>query len=236
MTVYIGWRGIMQILRDAGFTEDRTITLNNGVSATPLELAFCIVQGESGGDPWSSNTNTDSIKPAKDWFPGGFTHDCGLIQWNDYWWGADKSTVLYEPDAQQWYRDAFNPRVSAKWMYDHTQGGVRNWSTWLAFDNSSYLTHLTNARSAARMGAPDPWRPLVVGGKTPITAGSIAGRCNPGTRVSRWMGANKVVINHKGERIPVTSTSQLIYPGTTIRVPYWTTRIQAGPMLPDYAR
>ncbi len=233
-TVYIGWRGVIQLLRDAGFSEARTITLG-GTSMTPLEAAFCVIQGESAGDPWSTNYNGDD-KPAKGWFPGGESHDCGLVQWNDYWWGADADSPIGHP-RDEWYAHVYNPRTAARYLYDFTDGGVRNWSTWLAFNNGSFLDHLNNARTAIAAGPPAPFRPLIIGGRTWLRASSIAARCNPGISVDRWFRFNAVVIGPKGELIDLsTNRDRLLQPGTRIRVPFWTTRIQAGPLMPEFTR
>lgn len=292
-TVYIGWRGVVQLLREAGFSESRMLTLDDGLRVSTLELAFCVVQGESAGDPYSTNYNGEGVpvlvtagsaikagavattattvstpagdvkvvkgakfpegstavvdtvvipippKSARGWFPGGESHDCGIVQWNDFYWGADPKSPFYNEDRVKWYEDAYNPKTGIRWMWEHTEGGVRNWSTWLAFDNESFREHLAIADKAIALDPPAPMRPLVIGGKTWLRASTIPGRCNPGTGTTRWFTFNQTVVGPapKNEVISLKDDrNRLLQPGTTIRVPYWTTRIQGGPMLPEFAR
>jgi hypothetical protein len=235
-TVYIGHRGVIQILREAGFDDSRYVTLDPVGRISTLELAYCVVAGESDGDPWSTNFNGDD-HPVKTWFPGGESHDCGLVQWNDYWWGADPTSELHRPDKATWYRLAYDPKMAARWLYAKTDGGTRNWSTWLAFNNESFLNHRANARAAIAAGPPLPFRKLVIGGRTSIRASSVASRCNPGVSVARWFRFNPTVLGPDGKLVYLTGDpAQMLRPGTTIKVPYWTTRIQAGSLLPEFAR
>ena len=293
-TVYIGWRGVVALLREAGFSESKVLTFEEyGLRVSSLELAYCVVQGESAGDPYSTNYNGEGVpvtlapgvsiksgavattattvmvgetpkkvvkgakfpdgsitvtetvilpsppKPALTWFPGGETHDCGIVQWNDYYWGADPDSPFHNPDRVKWYQDAYNPKVALSWMWEHTEGGVRNWSTWLAFTNESFAGFLDQAKRAIALPPVLPFRPLTIGGKSWVRASSIPARCNPGTGTARWFTFNKTVIGPppRNEVISLEDDrSRLLQPGTTIRVPYWTTKIQAGPTLPEFAR
>lgn len=214
---------IVDLLRRAGFSDTRLVKIDPNMPAIPsTALGFALIQGESAGDPLSFNKNA-SVKPARTWFPEGPSRDYGLVQWNDYYWLSDPDSFMWKgrsfPTREEAVKLAYNPVWSTQMLAKYTENGVKNWSTWNAFTNDSYKEFLPRAMKALALPAPDPFWQVTVGGRTPISARSVPGRCNPAISWSRWNNVNTKY-----------TPDDVIKPGTEVRVPNTTTKIQAGPV------
>lgn len=215
---------IVQLLRNAGFSDDRLVRLGDGPAVPTTALGFALIQGESAGDPLSLNVN-NSPKPAQGWFPGGKTTDVGIIQWNDYYWLSDPASFMWEgrayPTRDEAMRLALNPVWSVQQLAKYTNNGVKNWSTWNAFTNGSYQEFIPRALKALELPTPPPFWKVTVGGRTSIKARSVPTRCNPAIRWDRWVN-----VNESYRKTP----DALIKPGTELYVTNTTTKLQAGPV------
>lgn len=213
---------IVDLLRSAGFSDSRMVKLGDNPAVPATALGFALIQGESAGDPLSLNVN-QSPKPAQGWFPAGPSTDVGIVQWNDYYWLSDPESFMWEgreyPTRDEAMRLALNPVWSIEQLAKYTENGVKNWSTWNAFTNGSYLDHMPRALRALALPKPAPFWQVTVGGRTSISARSVPARCNPAISWSRWNRFNTQF-----------QPDDVIKPGTEVRVTNTTTKIQAGPV------
>lgn len=211
--------------------------------------AFGTIQGESAGDPYCTNRNLSGTdKPAQGWFEGGKPWDAGLCQWNAYWQLSDPDNKLftsptspfYLPDRKTALKNAYNPIWSVEALYAYTEGGTKNWSTWLAYrdgfwDSPEFRARAQTALEKVQAGSVLTYKPITVGGGRAISAASVPSRCNPVMSSSRFYRLNGYVLIRNpltGKRVRTKVTPELMLPpGTDVRVNYTTTRIAAGPIV-----
>ena len=248
------WDSVLaDILYRAGFRGDGLIA------------AFGVVQGESAGDPYCTNYNGEGVPqpvedadgdpvldpdgdpamvveipahPAKGWFPGGESHDIGLCQISDYWHLADPSSVFYCKTRAEALRNAYNPLWSVERLFVHTEGGTKNWSTWIAYRNGDYadpefIERATEAEAKTPLA--QTYHDHTVGGATALVSSSIPGRCNPPMSWDRYYHLNRTikepVVKPDGTltyRVVPNTPSYQVKPRTDLRVGYTTTRLAAG--------
>lgn len=230
---YLWDKHLADILVRAGFTGDGYLR------------AFGTIQGESAGDPYCTNPNSDSSdKPAQRWWEGGKPWDAGLCQWNVYWQLSDPDNKLFASPSSPFFladretaiRKAYDPIWSAEALFAYTEGGVKNWNTWLAYrdgywDDAEFMERAAAALEKVVAGIPT-YKVHTVGGHSAIRAGSIPARCNPVMSWSRFFRLNPVVMmrDASGKKVRTEVTQDLmVLPGTDVRVGYTTTRLAAGP-------
>lgn len=222
----------------------------SGFTGKAFTTAFGVIQGESAGDPYEYNPNSDSTpKRPIGWWEGGLAWDLGLCQWNVYYHLADPTHRLfgnpesefYLPDKATAIKKAYNPIWSVRALYAFTEGGSKNWSTWNAYTDGGYALPEFAERAERALekvvaGQVSTAHTHTIGGSTPLRAASIPARCNPPISWGRFARLNPTVkVRRKVagkvivETLPLTP-DLMLPPGTDLGVNYTTTRLAAGPL------